>query len=189
MTGDADCRPWVEQDEGPYHLEGDPFREVLIDDRSGVPLDLAIRLRHDDGSPVVGAVVDVWHCDALGRYSGFPEGGSERFLRGRQATDGDGRCVFRTVYPGWYGGRTVHIHVIVDVDGRRLTSQLFFPEELNEELLARPPYGQRPGRDTRNSTDEIFAHHGEQTLLHVTPGGDGYEAEICLEIGTTTAGG
>ena len=142
----------------------------------------------------MGAVIDLWHCDALGRYSGFPvpddpddDAGSaanptERFLRGRQRTDDDGSCEFRTIYPGRYGGRTVHIHVIAEVDGRRWTSQLFFPDALNEEVLARPPYGQRPGRDTRNATDDIFAHHGENTMLAVAPDQDGYQAAICLRI-------
>jgi protocatechuate 3,4-dioxygenase beta subunit len=195
VTGDADCRAWVEQDEGPYHLDDEPFRRDLVEDRTGMPLALTITLRHDDGTPVVGAAVDVWHCDALGRYSGFPPAGSdevdatpdgrsaERFLRGRQRSDADGRCEFQTVYPGWYGGRTVHIHVIAEVDGRRWTSQLFFPEDLNDELLARPPYSQRPGRDTTNATDEIFAHHGEATMLTVTPDRDGHRAGICLQLG------
>ena len=99
MTPDPECRPWMEQDEGPYHLDGEPFRQDLIEDRTGVPLRLSVRLVRDDGGPVVGAVIDLWHCDALGRYSGFPvpddpddDAGSaanstERFLRGRQRTD------------------------------------------------------------------------------------------------------
>lgn len=192
MTGEADCRPWVEQDEGPYHLDGQPFRADLGEDRAGVPLRLAVTLRAENGRPVAGATVDVWHCDALGRYSGFPppaapgpsaaEAG-EDFLRGRQKTDRDGRCEFRTIYPGWYGGRTVHIHVIVEVDGRRLTSQLFFPDSLTDDVLARPPYTERPDRDTTNATDEIFAHDGEDTVLTLTPDGDGYEAAICLVVG------
>src|SRR5207237_7518100 len=135
VTNDPECRPWVEQDEGPYHLDGEPLRQDLIEDRPGVPLRLAVRLVGDDGIPVVGAVVDVWHCDALGRYSGFGVPGdtdddagsagnpTERFLRGRQRTDDDGCCEFRTIYPGWYGGRTVHIHVIAEAAGRRWTSQ------------------------------------------------------------------
>lgn len=195
MTGDADCRPWVEQDEGPYHLDGQPFRADLVEDRVGVPLRLAVTLRRTDGSPVAGATVDVWHCDALGRYSGFPPAGAadsdavsagdrgERFLRGRQRTDGDGRCEFRTIYPGWYGGRTVHIHVIAEVDGDRFTSQLFFPESLNDEVFARPPYAERPGRDTTNTTDAIFAHEGDKTMLAITGDADGYQAAICLEVG------
>jgi len=189
MTGDADCRPWVEQDEGPYHLDDQAFRADLADDRVGVPLRLDVTLRTDDGSPRAGATVDVWHCDALGRYSGFGEtaGHGESFLRGRQVTDRDGRCEFRTIYPGWYGGRTVHIHVIAEIDGRRVTSQLFFPESLNDEVLSRPPYAERPGRDTTNTTDEIFAHHGQDSVLAVTPEGDGFRAAICLQLGRDSA--
>jgi protocatechuate 3,4-dioxygenase beta subunit len=194
VTNDPECLPWVEQDEGPYHLDGEPFRQDLIEGRTGVPLRLAVRLVGDDGTPVVGAVVDVWHCDALGRYSGFgAPGGSgddpqpagspaERFLRGRQRTDDAGCCEFRTIYPGWYGGRTVHIHVIAEVDGRRWTTQFFFSDALNDEVLARPPYRQRPGRDTTNATDDIFAHHGEDTTLAVTPDLAGYRAAICLRV-------
>jgi protocatechuate 3,4-dioxygenase beta subunit len=94
-----------------------------------------------------------------------------RFLRavprGRQRSDEAGRCRFRTIYPGWYGGRTVHMHLIADVDRHRWISQLFFPDALNDEVLTRRPNGQRPGGDTTNATDDIFAHRGEDTLLTV----------------------
>jgi len=194
MTGNGDCRPWVEQDEGPYHLEDHPFRADLVEDRVGIPLRLVVTLLGDDIRSVAGATLDVWHCDALGRYSGFPPAGapdsdisaderSNRFLRGRQRTDSDGRCEFRTIYPGWYGGRTVHIHLITELDGQRLTSQLFFPESLNDAVLAHPPYAERPGRDTRNTTDEIFAHEGDGTMLAITPEGEGYLGAICLQLG------
>lgn len=185
MSDGADCRPWVEQDEGPYHLEGAPFRADLVEDRTGVPLELTVALRWADSTPVVGATVDVWHCDALGRYSGFSSPGpadGEHFLRGRQLTDRDGRCRFRTIYPGWYGGRTVHIHLIADLGDHRLTSQLFFPESMSDDVLSRPPYAARPDRDTRNAGDEIFAHHGNETVLTITADGDGYRASICLEL-------
>jgi protocatechuate 3,4-dioxygenase beta subunit len=194
VTSDPECRPWVEQDEGPYHRDGEPIRQDLVEERIGVPLWLVVTLNHDDGTPVVGAVLDVWHCDALGRYSGFgpPEGDdadgtpagdpTEGFLRGRQRTDETGCCEFRTIYPGWYGGRTVHIHVIAEVDRSRFTSQLFFPDALNDEVLARPPYAQRPGRDTTNATDDIYAHLGEDTTLAVAPDGEGYRAAICLRV-------
>ena len=195
VSGDSGCRPWVEQDEGPYYLPGQPFRGDLVEDRIGVPMRLAVSLRADDNSPVAGAIVDVWHCDALGRYSGFPpsggtdrdaagaDDGAESFLRGRQLTDGDGRSEFRTIYPGWYGGRTVHIHLIADVAGRRFTSQLFFPDSLTDEVLSRPPYAERPDRDIRNGSDEIFAHEGDETVLAISRDGDGYRASICLRVG------
>jgi len=156
-----------------------------VEDRTGVPLELTVALRWADSTPVVGATVDVWHCDALGRYSGFSSPGpadGEHFLRGRQLTDRDGRCRFRTIYPGWYGGRTVHIHLIADLGDHRLTSQLFFPESMSDDVLSRPPYAARPDRDTRNTGDEIFAHHGNETVLTITADGDGYRASICLEL-------
>ena len=67
-----------------------------------------------------GAVIDVWHCDAAGVYSdvtdpGFDTTGSD-FLRGYQVTDESGRAAFTTVYPGWYQGRTVHIHFKIRTD-------------------------------------------------------------------------
>ena len=76
MSGEPDCRLWVDQDEGPYYLAGQPFRGDLVEDRIGVPLRLAVSLRAEDNSAVAGAIVDVWHCDALGRYSGFSPSGT-----------------------------------------------------------------------------------------------------------------
>jgi len=201
VTSEPECRSWVEQDEGPYHHGGEPFRHDISEDRDGVALQLGVRLVGADGTPVVGAVVDVWHCDALGRYSGFgrpgeaahnggsAEGPEEHFLRGRQRTDPAGRCEFRTIYPGWYGGRTVHIHVIAESDGRRSTSQFFFPDALTDAVHTRPPYAQRAARDTTNTTDDIFAHQGEQTTLMVIPDGEGYRASICLVLGEAPADG
>ena len=68
-------------------------------------------------APIAGAMVDIWHTDGYGRYSGFRGQGSdgadttgETFLRGTQVTDGDGLVEFETIYPGWYPGRTAHIH-------------------------------------------------------------------------------
>jgi protocatechuate 3,4-dioxygenase beta subunit len=67
-----------------------------------------------------------------------------------------GRRRMSTVYPGWYPGRTVHIHVIVRTSGRVFTSQLYyFPESVTDAVFGRAPYDERPGRDTTNATDEI----------------------------------
>lgn len=193
------CRTWAEQDEGPYHRDAEPERRDVVEDRDGVVLHLGIRLGRDANTPPRGAVVEIWQCDALGRYSGFPPPDSsvvataatapraaylsdQTFLRGRQRTDGAGMVEFRTIYPGWYPGRTVHIHVKVHLDGRVLTSQLYFPDEVTDQVLVRPPYAARPGRDTTNDTDEIFGTGGDPAVLDVVPAGDGYRAALCLEL-------
>lgn len=194
------CRAWPEQEEGPYHLELEAFRQDVVEDRLGVLLEVSIQLVDADGSTrVSGAVVEIWQCDALGRYSGFPPpdppaeehvaslpgGGDEpaaeeRFLRGKQRTDDSGFCGFRTIYPGWYPGRTVHIHVRATVDGKKFTSQLYFPEKVTDAVFTRPPYRERPGRDTMNASDGIFAAGGEPAVLELEKDGDAYRAAICL---------
>jgi protocatechuate 3,4-dioxygenase beta subunit len=189
VEGHQHCRVWPDQEEGPYHRDVALFRQDVVEDRAGIALRLAIRLVGGDGlTPVRGAVVELWQCDALGQYSGFPppDGRSdtgladEAFLRGRQETDESGICRFRTVYPGWYPGRTVHIHVMAHVGGETFTSQLYFPEEITEAVFARPPYSERPGRDTANSSDTIFASGGEDAVLDLEEDGEGYRAAICF---------
>jgi protocatechuate 3,4-dioxygenase beta subunit len=146
-------------------------------------------------------MVEIWQCDALGRYSGFPSPASsgvvtaesaprteylpdQTFLRGRQPADAAGLVEFATIYPGWYPGRTVHIHVMVHVGSVVLTSQLYFPDNFSEQVLSRPPYAQRPGRDTTNDSDEIFPTGGEPAILDVEATDEGYRAGICLVLPT-----
>lgn len=192
-------RLWAEQDEGPYHRESQPLRRDVVEDRNGVALQLGIRLARDGDTPLRGASLEVWQCDALGRYSGFPPPDSsvvvtagtaprseyltdQTFLRGRQTADADGMVEFRTIYPGWYPGRTVHIHLMVHLDDAVLTSQLYFPDEVSDQVLARAPYDERQGRDTTNATDEIFPTGGDPALLDVSAVGDGYRAAIRLVV-------
>lgn len=199
------CRLWTEQDEGPYHRDAQPMRRDIVEDRPGVALQLGIRLAHDGDRPWCDATVEIWQCDALGRYSGFPPPDSsvvataetaprgeyladQTFLRGRQTTDAAGMVEFRTIYPGWYPGRTLHIHLMVHADDAVLTSQLYFPDNVSDRVLARAPYADRPGRDTTNATDEIFPTGGDPAVLDVSPDGDGYRAAICL-VAPTTGGG
>ena len=193
------CRPWAEQDEGPYHRDTQPLRRDIVEDRQGAALQLGIRLTTHDGTAVSDATVEVWQCDALGRYSGFPPPddsavvtadtaprgeylADQTFLRGRQTTDSAGMVEFHTIYPGWYPGRTVHIHLMVHLGAIALTSQLYFPDDINDRVLAQAPYADRPGRDTTNATDEIFATGGDPALVDVAPDGDGYQAAICLVL-------
>jgi hypothetical protein len=89
---------------------------------------------------------------------------------------------FRTIYPGWYPGRTVHIHVMVQVDDVILTSQLYFPDNVTDEVLSRRPYAERPGRDTTNDTDEILPVGGDPAVLDTTPVGAASRSAICLVV-------
>jgi len=199
---------WAEQDEGPYHRDAQPARRDVVEDRQGVALQLGIRVtdgRPGNGAPRAGALVEIWQCDALGRYSGFPPPDSsavvtaenaprvdylpdQTFLRGRQTTDDAGMVEFRTIYPGWYPGRTVHVHVMVHVDGVVFTSQLYFPDEVSDHVLAQSPYAERPGRDTNNTTDEIFPTGGDASVVDIAPVGTGYRAGVCLVLPTIAEG-
>lgn len=192
-------RLWAEQDEGPYHRDTQPVRRDIVEDREGVAVRLGIRLAHDDGAtPLQHAAVEIWQCDALGRYSGFPPPvpsavtaqsaprvaylPDQTFLRGRQTSDLAGMVEFRTIYPGWYPGRTVHIHVMVHVGDLVLTSQLYFPNDVSDQVMVLPPYAERPGRDTTNGTDTIFPTGGDPAVLDITPVEAGYRAAICLVV-------
>ena len=95
-------------------------------------------------------------------------------------TDAAGMVEFRTIYPGWYPGRTVHIHLIVQVDERVLTSQLYFPEPLNDDVLSLAPYAERPGRDTTNQSDTILPTGGTPAVLDIEAVGTGYRGGVCL---------
>ena len=113
----------VERTEGPYYFDADAIRRDIREDRAGARLRLALRVR-DAGTcePIPDGVVDIWHADAEGGYSGFGGGGGgaartdTRYLRGAQVTNADGIAELVTIYPGWYQGRTVHIHAKVHLE-------------------------------------------------------------------------
>ena len=193
------CRSWSEQDEGPYHRDDQPSRRLITEDRHGQPLGLGLGLGAADGTPLRDGLVEIWHCDASGRYSGFPPPdpsvvatsetaprgtylAGQTFLRGSQVTDQAGMVEFRTIYPGWYPGRTVHIHVIVRTLGRVFTSQLYFPDDLTDEVFGRAPYDERPERDTTNATDEIFSTGGEPAVLDLSWSDDACLAAARLHL-------
>src|SRR5207249_6075801 len=114
-SGAVTCVLTPEQTEGPYYIANEKVRRNITEGQPGAPL--VLRLFAVDAStcrPIKGAAVDIWHADAGGVYSGFGSGsGNRTFMRGIQKTDAKGLARFRTVYPGWYRGRTVHIHVKV----------------------------------------------------------------------------
>jgi protocatechuate 3,4-dioxygenase beta subunit len=188
----SSCTLTVEQTEGPYYFDADSIRSDIREDREGTRLRLAIRVR-DAAScePLRNAVVDLWHCDALGSYSGFEsasaggpgDGGrtdDEKYLRGAQVTNSDGIVEFVTVYPGWYQGRTVHIHGKVHVDNQTaLTTQFFFDDEVSDRVYERSPYSQHSGRDVSNDNDGIF---DRSLLLDLSRDGDDYLGVISLDV-------
>lgn len=146
-------------------------------------------------TPLAGAQVDVWHCDALGVYSGvvgqpFDTSGLI-FLRGYQRTDAIGRAQFKTIYPGWYFGRTVHIHFMIrtfGADGGRyeFVSQLFFDDSLTDRVHTLKPYVGKGPRTTRNADDKIYSNGGNQLLLGVTGNStSGYIARINIGLDLT----
>lgn len=171
---------------GPYYLEGDKVRHDIREGRPGVPLSLRTTvLDVSTCKPIKGAAVDIWHCDAGGTYSGFAQEGTEgrTFLRGIQRTDRNGLAMFTTVYPGWYRGRAVHIHVSVYIGGSVVhTGQLFFPEALTDAVYRRAPYNRRPGRDTRNATDSIFQNGGSRSMLRLAKSGSSYVGRITMGV-------
>ncbi len=128
-SGEVTCVLMPEQTEGPYYIDGEKLRRNITEGRPGTPLELrATVVNASTCKPIKNAVVDIWHCDAGGDYSGFGNATSNRtFMRGIQRTNAKGVAVFHTVYPGWYQGRTVHIHVKVHLGGNVLhTGQLYF---------------------------------------------------------------
>ena len=185
-SGAVTCVLAPEQTEGPYYLDDHKVRRNITEGRSGVPLTL--RLTVVDVStckPIKGAAVDIWHCDAGGIYSGtsVQNTADERFLRGIQRTDAKGAAVFQTIYPGWYSGRTVHIHVTVHVGGNVVhTGQLYFPDTLTDAVYKRSPYRRRPNRTTRNAADSIYRNGGKRSTLKLWKSGSAYVGSITMGV-------
>ena len=185
-SGAVGCVLAPEQTEGQYYITGEKLRRDITEGRPGTKL--VLRMTVVDASTcraIRGAYVDIWHADASGVYSGFGAGAASRtFMRGVQRTDAHGLASFRTVYPGWYQGRTTHIHVKVHVGGNVVhTGQLYFADSLTDAVYRRAPYRSRPNRDTRNSNDFVFADGGKRSLLSVHADGQGgYVGSIVLGV-------
>src|SRR2546421_12254164 len=183
------CILTPEQTEGPYYIPGEKLRRNITDGRPGAPMQLrAFVVDATTCRPIKNAAVDIWHADAGGVYSGFGAGASSRtFMRGIQRTNAKGLALFRTVYPGWYQGRTVHIHVKVHVGGSVVhTGQLYFPDSLTDAVYRRAPYSARPNRDTRNASDSIYRNGGSRSLVSVKKNSAGvYAASIVMGVHRT----
>ncbi len=200
-TSDTACVVRPQQTAGPYYVDRALNRSDIRSDpatgavSTGVPLDLTFhvsRVADAACAPLAGALVDVWHCDHRGVYSDVVDPRfdtvGQKFLRGYQVTDGDGIAHFTTVFPGWYPGRTVHIHFKIrsapEADpGFEFTSQLYFDDDLTDRIHALDPYSEK-GRRTRNADDGIYSRGGDQLTLDTTRRGEGLATafDIALQL-------
>jgi protocatechuate 3,4-dioxygenase beta subunit len=175
---------------GPFPSLTDMIRGDIREDRAGTPLTLALTVTNSSNacSPLAGATVDIWQCDAEGRYSQYSQGGfdgrASTFLRGMQTTDSNGRVTFTTIYPGWYQGRATHIHVEVLVNGRSVkVTQIGFPENVNSEVYSSGAYAARGQNPTSNTRDMIFADSITQETASVSgSAASGYTATFTINV-------
>lgn len=197
-----DCVLTPEQDEGPFYIDLARVRRDIVEDRPGVPLGLALTVV--DAStcePIRDAAVDVWHCDALGVYSGEPTESSagSTYLRGIQLTDANGEAEFATIYPGQYPGRTTHIHLKVHLGGQRRNGsysgghvshvgQLFTVDRDDAEVFALTPYDRNAAEVTPRDADFIFSGQGgASAVLTLARAGtdlarDGFTGRVTLGV-------
>ena len=183
-SGLVTCVLTPEQTEGPYYVAGEKVRRNITEGRPGTPLTLRLKVVNvSNCKPIRNAAVDIWHTDALGVYSGVQGSPGTTFMRGIQRTDANGLAVFKTVYPGWYTGRAVHIHVKVHIAGNVVhTGQLYFPDSVTDRVYAKTPYASRPNRDTRNAADSIYRNGGSKSVLRLSRSGAGYLAALAMGV-------
>jgi protocatechuate 3,4-dioxygenase beta subunit len=194
------CVVSPELTEGPYFVDGALERSDIRSDpatgtvKEGLPLAIRFMVSRLDGVaclPLAGALVDVWHCDALGVYSGVQDRSfdtsGEQWLRGHQRTDAEGTASFQTIYPGWYSGRAVHIHFKIRTDpdeavGLEFTSQLFFDDDTSRSVFTLAPYAEKGPQDMPNSEDGIYRQGGELLTLALVASDEGYTADVPIGV-------
>ncbi len=198
------CIVRPQQIEGPYFVDerlnrsdirSDPVTRVVS---HGVPLYLTFRVARTEGSgclPLTAAHVDVWQCDAEGLYSDTDDFQEDttgfKFLRGYQLTDRHGVANFTTIYPGWYPGRTVHIHFKIRIGphgkgagGREFTSQIYFDDALTDIVHAQSPYSSRGPRKVRNNRDLVSLIGRSRLIMPLREEKKGYAGtfDIALDL-------
>lgn len=194
-TGSGSCVETPEETAGPYPdktgmiNDQQYFRQDITEGKTGLPLTVELTVVGSSAAcaPISGAIVEIWHCDKDGLYSeysgqqGVPDQTGTTYLRGLQTTDENGLVTFKTIYPGWYQGRATHIHIEVILDGKTIkTTQLAFPEDVNDEVYATALYtkGSNP---MSNAADMVFGDGEELELATMT--GDsatGYTAALAI---------
>lgn len=187
------CEITPRQTEGPFYFDIGQVRRDIAEGKPGTPLLVVLNVV-EAGScePIRDVLVDIWHTDAAGQYSGYPGQGDhgsdtsgETFLRGRQVTDADGRVEFETIYPGWYPGRTVHIHFRAFTSEQRLiASQLYFPDDVSNAVFEAAPYSARGPRRTTNANDSVTRGDDARRELmgDISQDGDGYVVSLIVGV-------
>ncbi len=164
---------------GPCYVTTEVRRDIS-EGQLGLPVRFAFLVVDEACNPVPDAEVDIWHTSATGFYSGsdapdlctLGDAGARaaRYHRGIQITDAAGRADFDTCFPGWYSGRTIHIHFTVRANGQEyLTSQLYFEDALSDEIVnGQPVYQDRGTRDTTNADDGLIPQAGQADFIFET---------------------
>jgi Dioxygenase len=183
----ASCVLQREVTEGPYYLDLDLVRRDIRGGRNGTPLTL--RFQVVDATtckPIPDAAVEIWHADAAGEYSGV-SGNGGTWLRGVQRADASGRVRFESIFPGWYRGRTPHIHMKVFVSGDEVhTGQVFFRPTVLRSVFGQGRYASRGQADTSNGADMIYRQAGSRALLALKRKGNrisgGYTGSLTIGV-------
>jgi protocatechuate 3,4-dioxygenase beta subunit len=183
----ADCLLQRELTEGPYYLDLGLVRRNIRRGRPGAPLTLRFKVVNAKTcKPIRGAHVEIWHADASGTYSGVA-GNRGNFLRGIQRSDANGNVRFETIFPGWYRGRTPHIHMKVFISGHEAhTGQVFFRPATSRKVYAQGAYRSRGQQDTSNASDMIYRQAGSRALLRLSRKGkalsSGYNGKLTIGV-------
>ena len=184
----SDCTVNPSETEGPFptHTPASYVTKDITSGRTGVGMlaNITIKNKNNSCANLAGAVVDVWHCDAEGNYSEYGGSGMQatnytavHFLRGRQTTDANGLVSFASIFPGWYSGRAIHIHVhVYNTSGKSLlVTQIAFPATVCDTVFTTATSFYKKGKaDTTNEKDNVFS--------------DGYSTQLASLSGDITNG-
>lgn len=187
----AVCTLLAESTAGPFGLDEQFDRSDITEEYPGHPVRLGLRVVDAECVPITDSRVEVWHTDATGDYSAFADNGSGKdegqgtsFMRGTQPTNDDGIVEFATIYPGWYGGRTPHIHVRVHRnDSTVLTSQLYFDDAYTAAVYETGAYAEFGQADTTNASDGIAGTNPALLMLQPSETAAGTGTLALLNLG------
>jgi protocatechuate 3,4-dioxygenase beta subunit len=184
---------------GPFYFDPRLQRADITEGHPGAPLRLRfIVMDAATCMPIQGARIDVWHTRADGFYSGYPGQGDNRrtdttggtFMRGTQFADARGEAAFRSIYPGWYRGRTTHVHFKIFIDDRdMLTGQMYFPDALSQYIYANVgAYRRKLLRHTFNGNDELaLSDTMRGGFCDIKEETDHYRATLIVGVSRTAA--